>query len=275
MLGNGGQDAVAGGVVFARLLAQIGLTGGTVVGVITGHRQVVGMQSATYQIVDQRLVLGRKRRRGGQADLGGFRAQGIGLAANPQQLFGLGVPGRHLVIADRPGLGHGGIAGVTEILPGGEIAHEESFADHAVQGRGPAGAAADERHEPLRGAPADVFDLVGGASGPGQGVVVRLCGTGRKRLGQFGYGGANGSGRSGQCRAALFDEQHPPARAGQSVAQHSAAHAGAHDDHVPLNAFGLARGQFAVSQNRTPQRCRIHDGHPIGRRRGGPGNRTA
>ena len=179
VLGNGGQHAVAAGVVFARLVAEIGLAGGTAVGVIAGHRQVVGVQSATCQIVDQRLVVRRKRRRCGQTDLGGLRAQGIGLAANPEQLFGLGVPGHHLVVADRPGLGHGGIAGVAEVLPGGEIAHEKSFADHAVQGRGPAGAAADERHEPLREAPADVFDFVGGASGAGQGVVVRLCGTGR------------------------------------------------------------------------------------------------
>ena len=105
--------------------AEVGLTGGTVVGVITGHRQVIGMQSATCQIVDQRLVVRRKRRCRRQTDLGGLRAQRIGLAANPEQLFGLGVPGRHLVIADRPGLGHGGIAGVAEVLPGSEIAQRK------------------------------------------------------------------------------------------------------------------------------------------------------
>ena len=207
------------------------------------------MQSAPGQVVDQRLVVGRKRWRGGQADFGGFRAQGIGRAAHPEQFFGLRVPGTELVVGDRPGLGHGGVAGVAEVLAGGEILGEESFADHAVEGRGAAGAAADERHEPLREAPADVFDLVGGASGAGQGVVVGLCGTGRLRFGQFGHGRANCARCAGQCGASLFDEQHPPARAGQRVAQHPAPHAGAHDDHVPQHAFGLARTQLAVSQS--------------------------
>ena len=93
VLGNGGQHAIAAGVVFARLGAEIGLTGGTTLGVVTGHRQVIGMQSATCQMVDQRLVVWRKRRCGRQTDPGGLRPQRIGLAADPQQLLGLGVPG--------------------------------------------------------------------------------------------------------------------------------------------------------------------------------------
>ena len=208
VLGNGRQNAIAAGVVFARLLAQVGLAGDTPVGVIAGHRQVVGMQAAPGQIVDQRLVVGRERGRGGQADLGGLGSQGIGLAANPEQLLGLGVPGSHLVVGDRPGLGHGGIAGVAEVFPGSEIAHEKSLADHAVQGRRPARAAADERDKPARGAPADVFDLIGGTPGPGQGVVVCRCGTVRSRLGQFRHGRANRSRRPGQRRSSLLDEQH-------------------------------------------------------------------
>ena len=107
------------------------------------------MQSATRQIVDQRLVVCRKRRRRRQTHLGGLRPQRIGLAANSQQLLGLGIPGPHLVIGDRPGLRHGGIAGIAEILPRSEIANEESLADHAVERRRPAGSAADERHKPL------------------------------------------------------------------------------------------------------------------------------
>ena len=57
VLGNGGQHTVASGVVFARTRAEVGLTGGAVVGVITRHRQVVGMQSAPGQVVDQWLVI--------------------------------------------------------------------------------------------------------------------------------------------------------------------------------------------------------------------------
>ena len=63
VLGDGGQHAVAGGVVFARLVAEIGLAGGAALGVIAGHRQVVGVQSAPGQVVDQRLVVRRERRR--------------------------------------------------------------------------------------------------------------------------------------------------------------------------------------------------------------------
>ena len=131
------------------LRAEIGLTGRTTVGVFTGHRQVIGMQSATCQIVDQRLVVRRKRRRRRQIDFGRLRPQRIGLSANSEQLLGFGVPGSHLVIGDRPGLRHGRIAGVEEILPGSEIASEESLADHAVERRRPARPAADERHKPL------------------------------------------------------------------------------------------------------------------------------
>ena len=199
------------------------------------------MQSATGQIVDQRLVVCRKRRRRRQSDLGCLGPQRIGLSANSQQLLGLGIPGPHFVVADRPGIRHGGIAGVEEILPRSEIASEESLADHAVERRRPARSAADERHEPLWEASADVFDLVGRAPASRQGVVVGLRGTGRQRLDQFRHRSANRPRRPGQRRAPLLDEQHPAARPRQSVAQHPAAHAGADDNHVPHDVFRLAR----------------------------------
>jgi hypothetical protein len=96
---------------------------------------MVGVQSAAFEIVDQWLIDYRKLRRRRQIDIGRFRPQGVGLAANSQQLLSRCVPWPHLVVGDGPSIRHGGVAGVAEILPGSEIAREESLADHAVDSR--------------------------------------------------------------------------------------------------------------------------------------------
>ena len=140
-----------------------------------------------------------------------------------------------------------------EVLSRCEVTDEESFTHHAVEGRRPARATADERHVPPRDAPADVFDLVGAAAGPCQGFVVSLRGPGGLRFGQFGHFTANRSRHTGQRGPAFFNEQHPPAGAGEPVSQHPATHAGAYDDDVPDDAFGLARVRLTVSHSR-----RIH-----------------
>jgi FtsZ-binding cell division protein ZapB len=56
------------------------------------------------------------------------------LAAHAEEFLGLGVPGTEFVVGDRPGFGHGGFAGVAEVLPGGEVLGEEALTHHAVEG---------------------------------------------------------------------------------------------------------------------------------------------
>lgn len=75
------------------------------------------MQPAPRKVVDNRLVVGREWRCRRQIDVGCFRPQWVGLAADAQQPFRLGVPGPHFVVGDGPFLGHSGIARGVEILP--------------------------------------------------------------------------------------------------------------------------------------------------------------